>query len=800
VRKILLLIGILFLPGINLFAQSMDGYVKSSRNIPLSAVTVKLIRLPDSVLAVATKTDVKGFFGFERIASGNYLIKVSAVGMKSLSSSKFSINPNQQLFHLPALVLTEENKVLKEVSITSKKQSIEISGGKLIFNVDQSPATTGSTAYELLQRLPGVSIDQDENLLLKGSPSVNVILDGKMTYLSARQLSNLMKSTSAENIRRIELINTPSAQFDAAGNSGIINIVTKKNNKPGYAADLSAGIGAGRYLQSAEGIIASLKTSKFNLFGSYNYSYDHSAFHRTSYRRVDFNGATTYYDRRSEDPSIANYNSYRAGIDYSISKNQQIGFVYNGNLNNWRRDADGPTYLRNGSEQITATVQNHNITTEPNRNNTFNLNYKTSLDTLGSTISVDADYAAYRNNSSGFQDNRLFDLSGNATQPQQSLRFSQPSNINIKSIKADLIIPVKTVKLLAGLKYASVKTDNNFEYDSLINNNYLFSPSLSNHFIYTENVSAAYLSGGKQWKRFSFNSGLRVEHTESDGNLISTTNNSDNKRSYTNLFPFLSLDFEANANHKFGLSVNRRIDRPAYSGLNPSRYYFDKYSYFQGNPNLKPELAWIVSANYSLLAKYIATFSYTRSTGPIAEQSTQDVATGIMVLTNVNFSHKDYFDLLLVAPVTATNFWEISNTADFYYQSYSTLLSNTVFTLHKLTADLSTINTFKLPGNFLLEAKANYTSPRLSGTYLLKYWFTTDVGLKKSFDHQKLDARLSVADVFHSIRYWAYNVTNIEASYNHNRDTRRINFSMVYHLGGKLSAGKEHRLEEQNRL
>ncbi len=176
-----------------------------------------------------------------------------------------------------------------------------------------------------------------------------------------------MKSTPAENIRRIELINSPSAQFDAAGNNGIINIVTKKNNKPGYAADLSAGIGSGQYLQSAEGIIASLKTSKINLFGSYNYSYDHAAFHRTSYRRVDYNGATTYYDRHSEDPSIANYNSYRAGIDYTISKNQQIGFVYNGNLNNWSRDAAGPTYLRNGSEQVTATVQNHNITTEPNR-------------------------------------------------------------------------------------------------------------------------------------------------------------------------------------------------------------------------------------------------------------------------------------------------------------------------------------------------------------------------------------------------------------------------------------------------
>ncbi len=167
----------LFLSGINLFAQIADGFIKDAKNNPLPSVTVKLVRVSDSVSILTTKTDTKGFYRFDRIALGNYMVKTSAVGMQSISSLPFSIKQNQAIFHVPVLQLKEEIKVLKEVSVTSAKKAIEMSGGKLVFNVDQSPAASGSTAYELLQRMPGVSIDQDENLLLKGSPSVNVMLD-----------------------------------------------------------------------------------------------------------------------------------------------------------------------------------------------------------------------------------------------------------------------------------------------------------------------------------------------------------------------------------------------------------------------------------------------------------------------------------------------------------------------------------------------------------------------------------------------------------------------------------------------
>ncbi|RWY47462.1 outer membrane beta-barrel protein [Mucilaginibacter gilvus] len=774
----------------------IEGLVTDQRHKPLPGVTITLKYLPDSSTIASLATDTKGLYIFQLLKPGKYFAQARFLGFKNKLSSIIIIPGKQP----ETIIMEETSKNLKEIIVTAKQQAVEMQAGKLIYNIDKSITATGSSAFELLQRTPGISTDQDENLVLKGSPNVNVMIDGKMTYLSARQLSSLLKSTPAINIMNIEVITTPSAKYDAAGNNGIINIVTKKNNKKGYAAELSTGITGGQYLSNMQSMAGNIKTSRLNFFGTYSYSYDHSTFHRSSLRLADNNGAVTIYDRRSEDPSIGKYNSYKAGVDIDLSKNQQIGIIYNGNTDTWSRDGSGPTFLRNADNAATAVVQNHNITREPNSNNAYQLNYKATLDTLGGKITADADYAIYHNNSKGTQDNQLFDLDGNQLQAFQSLRISQPSNISIHSVKSDLVLPLGKIKLQTGVKYASIKTDNNFVYDSLINNNYVIAPYLSNHFIYTENVAAAYLSATRKWNNISIDAGLRAEHTQSNGELLSVSGNTDYKRSYTNLFLSLALDYRVNTTHKIGLSLSRRINRPAYSELNPSRYYFDKFSYYQGNPNLQPELSWVASVNYSLFDKYIATLSYTRTTGLIAEQSIQDVTTGIMVLTNKNFAHSNLFDLMFSVPITVSDNWEMNNTADFYYQAYANQIGAVEYNLHRYTADLSTIQTYKLRDGFAVEARAKYTSPALSGTYLLRYYFSADAGAKKSLFNNKLEAKLSVTDIFKTIHFWADNVANLQASYNHTRDSRRVSLSLVYHFGGKFTNREVNKLEEQDRL
>jgi len=776
------------------FAQKgiIGGKVKDEKNLSAPGVTIRLLH-PDSSVQDIVQTDSAGLFQFSNEQKGIYFIEATSVGMKRVMTRIFSYDGDS--LTVPNIKMAKDVTQLKEVVVKNEKQLMETTEGKIVYNVEKSISASGSSAFDQLTRTPGISITQDEDLLLKGSPNVNVMIDGKPTYLSAQQLSILLKSIPAENLKSIEIIAIPSSQYDAGGNAGIINIITKKSVRQGYALNASAGVGTGRYVQTAENITGNIKTKYFNVFGNYNYSYNHSYLHRTSYRIID----STAYDRISYDPSMASDHGYKAGIDVYLNKDQQMGIVYNGYSNKWSRDAGGPTYLRELDGKIDSVVLNHNITNEPSRNNSFNLNYQGKLDTTGSSISADADYARYINNSYGTQGNQFLDVAGNPLQPYQELKLQQPSIITIRSLKADAALAIYKTKLAAGIKYAYVTTDNNFTYDSLINSQYLKSNTLSNHFVYKEKVSAAYVSANREWKTITANAGLRVEQTNSEGSLL--TGNLATKRKYTDLFPFVSVAKTINSRNKIDFSFSRRINRPVYNNLNPSRYFFDKYSYYQGNPNLRPEYSWTTALSYSFEDKCSATLSYVRTLDAVLGFAQQDTSTGDLVVSGLNFSHKDNVGLLLIAPIAIGEFWEMQNTLNVSYVSYIVLIGTADFNAHKFIADINTVQNFKLPGKMNFELMAQYRSPILDGVYVNKYYFTVNGGAKRSFLDNKLDVKLSFTDLFKTVHFWGYSIYDgANVRYDHTPDSRRMNINFSYHFGGKLSAGSEHRLDEQDRL
>ena len=211
--------------------------------------------------------------------------------------------------------------------------------------------------------------------------------------------------------------------------------------RQGYALNLRAGIGAGKYLQSTDGFVGNIRTKAFNLFGSYNYNYNHSNLIRTSYRTISTNGKLISYDRHSIDPAVAKNNTFKAGANFYLGKQATLGFVYNGTHNNWTRDAGGPTYLRNAGGGIDSIARNKNITLEPAASSAYNINFATQWGKAGAQLFADADYAGYHNNSSGSLDNGVYTVTGMALQPYQSLAFQQPGNIIIRSIKTDLVLP-----------------------------------------------------------------------------------------------------------------------------------------------------------------------------------------------------------------------------------------------------------------------------------------------------------------------------------------------------------------------
>ena len=778
---------------------TIQGTVTDQQAQPLPGVNVTLARLPDTVTITVVQTDLEGAYRLESSSDGLFLIVASFVGMKENVSSPFRLGAENTSVSLPPLVMTEEVTTLEEVAVTAERNAMEVTDGKRIYNVESKTSASGNSAFDLLQRAPGVNANQEGELLLNGYANVIVLLDGKMTNLSPQQLSTLLKSMPAETLSQIEVITTPTSQYDAAGNAGIINIISKKSKEPGYALDLTAGVGSGRYPQTTQGVVGNVMLGKFNIFGNYSYYYQENYLDRTSYRVIENTDGTTVYDRSSFDPSRQNNHGYKAGVDYAITPRQEVGLMYSGFSNRWSRTGSGPTRIIPQGGQEETVVQNQNVTTEPSVNHALIFHYTARLDSLGKQLTFDADYSTYINNSEGVLSNQLFSILGTPLQPYEELVFDQPTHIDIRSLKADAELPGRVMKVSTGLKYSYVTIDNDFTYDSLINGQYVFSPTLSNHFVYDEQIYAAYASASKQWENTSVNAGLRVERTVAEGNSINL--NRLTRRVYTNLFPYLSVEKRWRNQHSLTTSLTRRINRPLYSNLNPARYFFDKFSYYEGNPLLQPEVSWNAAATYTLRNQYVLTLGYVRTDDPISGFARENTQTGELVVTTLNFSHRDDLSALLMIPLYPTDFWEIQNSVSLRYLTYTLFPDGAAFQPEQVTVDLSSVHSWRLARGHSLELSAYYTSPSLDGVYVIRPYFTVDAGYRKAFMNDQLNLRLSVTDLFRTIRYWGYSIyEDADVRYNHNGDTRRVNISLSYHLGGKLKSGKQRELEEEKRV
>lgn len=775
---------------------TLTGTVLDGQGQPMPGATVRLVHLPDSAVAAGTQTDPAGRYAFGPVAAGRYLVRATAVGLKDGRTAAFGLPASPAPLGLPALRLRPDVTQLREVTVTGQQKRVEAGAGKVVYNVAAQTAAAGTTAFDVLQRTPGVSVTQDDNIVLKGNANVQVMLDGKLSYLSPQQLSTFLKSTPAENLARIEVITAPGAQYDAAGSAGLLNIVTKKSTRPGYALNLTAGAGTGHNPQTTETLIGNLKTSRFNLFGNYGYTYKSTYLHRTSYRVVD----NVAYDRDSFDPSVTSGHSYKAGLDVQLGPRQQAGLVYSGFANTYDRSGAGPTAITDFGTGVAQLVQNRNATYEPAVNNSFNLNYKALLDTAGRQLTADGDYARYANDSRGALGSQYFGADGSPQQPYQELAFTQPVRISIRSLKTDLTWPVRKTTLTAGLKYSYVTSDNNFNYDSLRNGTYVYSPVLSNHFVYDEHIYAAYAAASRPLgPATTLDAGLRVERTRSTGNLLNL--NQVNDRDYTYLFPSLALTRKLSEQNSLSLALNRRLNRPLYGNLNPSRYFFDKFSYYQGNPYLQPETSWNASASFTYKNDYSLTLSASRTQGPISDYAYQQAQTGVLVVTPANFARRLDYDALFIVPTKLTGRWQMQNTLDLRYLTYDFRQGSTTFAPGRFTLDLVSAHTVKLPWQTTLELTGIYTSPALNGVYLYRHYLTVDGGLKRPLAQGKLDARLSFTDLFNTIHFWGasiYEGANIR--YNHQGDNRRVNLSFTYHLGGKLTAVKARAVEEAGRV
>jgi hypothetical protein len=594
------------------------GVLKDNNNKPIEYATIALFKAKDSVLVKTTLSEPDGKFVFDQQTYGIYQIRISAMGYTNYRTGSLELSATANTIDLGNLQLTAVPNMLKEVSVTKAKAFVERKIDRTVVNVDALISNAGSTALDVLSKSPGVNVDQNGAISLKGKNGVNVFIDDKPAYLSGSDLENYLRSLPSSALDQIEIMTNPPAKFDAAGNAGVINIKTKKSKIVGFNGGINLSLNQGELSRSNNSFNFNYRKDKINVFGNLSYNLNNS------FTDLDLN--RTYKNQNGSVKSYFNQNSYfkrhgntfnlKTGLDYYQSEKTTWGIVLGGMKRNSTQVNNNTSNLFNPAMQPDSIIVARNEDVIDYKNGSVNLNMRHKFEQAGRELTFDADYILYQNQTDQTYYNYSY-FSDRSLKYQDILSGNLPSNIDIYSLKTDYVHPLgKKIKLESGLKASFTKTDNIADYRNTVSGQTTIDYGKSNHFIYKEHINAAYLNMSSEGKHFSFQAGLRLENTISDGHQLGNAMKPDSsfKRTYTNLFPtfYVSYKLDTSGNHQLGFNYGRRIDRPYYQDLNPFFSPLDKFTYYVGNPFLKPAFTQSIELSHTFKNKVTTTFGYSR--------------------------------------------------------------------------------------------------------------------------------------------------------------------------------------------
>jgi len=776
-------------------SANVSGSLLDEQGKPMMYATASLLNAQDSTIVKGAISNEQGVYSFDHIKQGRYIIKATNVGYQKAVSQTVTVASNG-LITVPELKMQPNAHNLNTVNVTAAKPLIERKIDRTVVNVANSPLAAGNSAMDILERAPGVSVDKDDNISLKGKQGVTVMLNDKLTYLTAAQLATLLRSTDGNTIESIEIITNPSAKYDAAGNSGIINIKLKKNKQTGTNGSITLGAGYGASWKDNETLQLNHKEGNLNVFGTFSHN-DNKRMQNIDIKRIitGTDGEQTYFNQFSPLVTNNHNNSYRFGADYDLSSKNTIGFVISGYFNNEDDKNDNRTYI---GKNFNTTQADSSLRTVSGIHQTYNnfavnVNDTYKIDTAGQQISTDLDYSRFRNNSHAQYITDFYLADGSLQRPQAFLGNLTPSNINIYTAKVDYAKPLtKSVKLETGFKYSDVKTDNDLQQTTVQR-----TPEIDtsvNHFVYDEKITAGYLNLNKQFKNTSIQLGLRAEYTQSNAVGDSMSHVQHISRNYLNLFPSVFVNHTINDKNEFSLSYSRRIDRPQYDNLNPFVYHLDPYTYQKGNPYLKPQYTDNFEFNYTYNKSITLTLGYSRTTDVITEVPGTDPATKVAFVTQRNLQIQNAYNANLYAPYTITKWWDGNiNATAFYLGFKSKNLEGSNLDRGQTAYQVRATETFKPLAGYKLEFTGNYQSSLTYGLFYVKPQYSVDAGLSHSFANKKANIKLSMSDIFNTRRNdVTSNYGSVDFDIRQKRESRITRLTFTYNFGSTKIRARQH--------
>jgi len=765
-------------------AGVVTGEVKDAAGKPMEFVTVLLLRANDSTLVKGEFSDAAGKYRIEGVAAGTYRIATSLVGFRKAQSAPFTLSDGQTSYAVPGLTLQEDARTLSEVKVTAKKPFIEQHPDKTVVNVENSIVATGGNALEVLEKAPGVVVDQqNDRLQLKGRDGVLVMIDGKPSYLSSNEVMNLLRNTPSGSVQSIEIISKPSAKYDAAGNSGIINIRLKRNTSAGGTnGSVTLGGGYGRYPKANAGVSLNHRAGAWSLFGNYNYDY------RKSWGSIDVlrwlgKGTDTVTSVRNLGyrPNDNRSHTFKLGADYALSPKSTIGLLANGTFADNRAQIYNSNYVydRQGTYSSRTTfINGSNRNTQRLVTNAF---FRHQFDSTGRELTVDADYSNVQISPFDRMTTRYYSAGDEELGRPLFQRNTSPSEVTIRAAKLDYVHPFgKKGRLEAGLKSSYVTTDNDVLFENQLDGSWSTDPRRTNHFVYDETIHAAYLNGSRTAQGWTVQAGLRLEQTLSRGNSVTLSKIVD--RQYLNLFPSLFVTRSLGENHQLRYAYSRRIDRPSYFDLNPFVYVMDVYTYREGNPFLRPQYTNAFEVAYTYKGQSTISFSYNR-TNDVMTQGLEQIGEQLKQ-TSVNLGLVHNYSLSLSSPLAITRWWNTRTSVDVFTNRYNATYLGERLDRWGVGANVNTSHSFVLPHGLTAELTAFYNSPFVDGMFSGRGFGQIDLGAQKSIWNKKGTLRLNLTDPLF-ISQFRGEVENAltHIRFTNRRESRSIRLTFTYNFG-----------------
>ncbi|WP_316804553.1 TonB-dependent receptor domain-containing protein [Pedobacter nototheniae] len=760
----------LFFISFSLFAQTggkakITGTLKDAQTqetIPFASAL--LINKTTKANVKVTQTDINGAFVMADIPTGTFTFKISYVGYQTMVRDNVVITASSGTLNFGDIKMNaSKGNVLSEVTVTAQKAPMQMGIDKKVFSVDQSLVSEGGSAGDLLQNVPSVSTDIDGNVSLRGSTGVKVLIDGKPSLIAGGNVAQILQSIPASSIESVEVITNPSAKYDAEGQSGIINIVLKKNTKLGFNG--SAAVTAGNRDNYNANTNLSFQNSKVNLYGNYSYRYGNrigGGYQDIFYKQPT--NTTVFANQNTTSTSLDKGHNAKAGLDYYLTQKSIISL--SGSYNSRENDRDELTDIQQLSSSRNTVLNSYTTNKNNGSGNSYDLNldFNQKFKKPKEELTFNFGYSHGDNDNFQTYNSNVTNLNGTPVDLSQSLqRTTNNGNNTNYNIQLDYSLPVgKAGKVEAGYRSQIRLSDNNQYADSASTAIDFYVPNnkLINDFSSKDQVHALYVNYQNQIKDFGYQIGLRAEdaslNTHLDGYTGSVLTGTDGKIAYRRLYPSVFLTQKLKGDQQVQLSYTRRVNRPRPWDTNPFLDVSDRLNYRAGNPNLLPEDVHSFELGYSKYWKKVTLTSslYFRQTNDVIQRVRSIPVNGIITTTPQNLSHQINSGLELIGRFDLIKTLSFTTNVNLYQSRFAGDARYNIPTSSGFSWNANLTGNLTVVKNVSLQMRGDYRAAEVMAQGKRNAMYGIDGGAKYDFPNKKASLSFNVRDIFNT-RKWS---------------------------------------------